>query len=56
MGIDTSEIAHIIGDIGFPVAITLFVLVRLESKISKLTECVKLLAGKTERIIDKIKG
>jgi len=55
MGIDASELANLIGNIGFPVAITLFVLIRLESKITKLTECVKLLAGKTERIIDKLK-
>lgn len=35
-----TELVTLIGNLGFPIAITLYVLVRLESKMEKLTDTI----------------
>jgi hypothetical protein len=39
-----------IGNVGFPIAITAYVLMRLEGKLDKLTEAVTLLKEATQRL------
>jgi len=48
---DFSIIKELLGDVAFPIAITLFVMVRLESKITKMNECIKSVIGKIDTMI-----
>ena len=42
------EVVSLIGNVGFPMAITLYVLTRLESKMEKLSESMNKLANAIE--------
>ena len=43
-----NEVVSLIGNVGFPMAITLYVLIRLESKMEKLSESMNKLANEIE--------
>jgi len=43
-----NEVVSLIGNVGFPMAITLYVLTRLESKMEKLSESMNKLANAIE--------
>ena len=43
-----NEVVSLIGNVGFPMAITLYVLTRLESKMEKLSESMNNLANAIE--------
>lgn len=43
------ELVQIIGNFGFPVAITIYLLVRFEGKIDKLRESIDLLSDSLNR-------
>lgn len=42
------DVVTLVGNLGFPIAITLYVLVRLESKMEKLNESINKLANVIE--------
>ncbi|EFM40086.1 YvrJ family protein [Peptostreptococcaceae bacterium AS15] len=43
-----NEVVSLIGNVGFPMAITLYVLIRLESKMEKLSDSMNKLANAIE--------
>lgn len=43
-----NEVVSLIGNVGFPMAITLYVLTRLESKMEKLSESMNKLVNAIE--------
>ena len=43
-----NEVVSLIGNVGFPMAITLYVLTRLESKMEKLSESMNKLTNAIE--------
>ena len=43
-----NEVVSLIGNVGFPMAITLYVLTRLESKMEKLSESMNKLSNAIE--------
>ena len=44
-------IINLIGNVGFPIAISIYLLVRIEGKLESLTSSINTLSG----VIDKIK-
>lgn len=44
-------IINLIGNVGFPIAISIYLLVRIEGKLENLTSSINTLSG----VIDKIK-
>lgn len=43
-----TDIINLIGNLGFPIAITLYVLIRLENKMEKLNESINKLTNAIE--------
>ena len=43
-----NDVVSLIGNVGFPMAITLYVLIRLESKMEKLSDSMTKLANAIE--------
>lgn len=50
MTIEGLEFVQIIGNFGFPVAITIYLLVRFEGKIDKLRESIDVLSDNVSKI------
>jgi hypothetical protein len=50
MGIDITQIINILGNFGFPVAVAIYLLIRLEKRIENLTKAITEL----KKIINKI--
>lgn len=48
--IDGFEFVQVIGNFGFPVAITVYLLVRFEGKIDRLRESIDILSDNVSRI------